>query len=78
MEPITVSYCFCVTSNMPSQKSRVRVTLCCVSSSCRPSSPVGLPIVNVPAPIQTISISALAASGTVTLRLRASARRNPH
>ena len=78
MAPITVSYCFCVTSYLPSQKSRVRVTACCVSSACRPSSPVGLPIVNVPEPIQTISISELADNGTVTLRLRASARRNPH
>ena len=77
MSPITSCHCACVTSYWPIQKGCVSVTSCCVSSSCRPNSLTGLPIVNVPGPTKTISILTSSAIGTVTFRLRASATRKP-
>ena len=53
--PMTTLYCGWVTSYRPIQKPCVRTTVWRVSFASRPSSPSGLPIVNVPGGHQTIS-----------------------
>ena len=55
---ITLSHWRCVTSYFPSQKPLVILTTCCASSSKRPVSVGGLPILNVPGSHQIISMVA--------------------
>src|ERR1051326_27690 len=58
ISPITLSYCEKVTSYLPIQKPRVRVTCVCgPSSDRRPRSSSGLPIMNEPGAIHTSSIT---------------------